>query len=175
MPVKARRSESQPNGNGDAIVGGNDREAAVVTVLNRALAIARSVALRCERQYLSALRSHFPPLAAVSVCHAYEARAHVRAISIRIGELGGNPDTSLEGPVPCIQPDLLDGNSRIAAVSEVREDACAAIEGYRQIVASSVPLDPTTKELIEDIVSSEKKRASVLTSLLNGVSTHLTR
>jgi hypothetical protein len=175
-PAKARRRESQPDGNGDAMVAGNDRDAAaIVTALNKALAIARSVALRCERQYLSALRSHFPPLAAVSLCHAYEARAHAHAISAYIGELGGNPNTLLEWSVPSVQSDLLDGNSRVAAISEVRADACAAIEGYRQIVASLVRFDPTTKDLVELILASEQKRASVLGSLLNGVSTHRKR
>ena len=59
--------------------------------------------------------------------------------------------------MPGVQFDLLDGESRVAAISEVRADACAAIEGYHQIVASLVQFDPTTKDLVELVTARGHK------------------
>src|SRR2546425_13296818 len=78
---------------GDAIEAETDGDAApTVKVLNQALTMARSVALRCAREYHMALRHRHPQLAAAALEHAYEARRHSARIGARIRELGGDVD-----------------------------------------------------------------------------------
>jgi bacterioferritin len=166
--VTARRTESQPRGNGNAFAAGSDPEAATLAdILNQALGIAQFAALSCELHYVAALRDHSPQRAAVALEHAYEAQASVDGISRRIGELGWEPYASPEAPVPRTAARKGNGDGRDPAPGDILADARAAVDAYRRIAASPVALDPTTKALIDDILASEEKRAGVLAALLH--------
>jgi len=173
--ANALRRDSRPRGTGDAGAmgaAGNDGETATtIKVLNQALTIARVVALRCRRQYFAALRGHSPALAAAALEHANDARVHAERISERIAELGGKSEVSPDPSAPLGPSEQRDGITLVAVISDHLAAERAAIESYREIAAVAVPSDPTTKRLIEDIVSGEEECASDLASLLDKVST----
>ena len=94
--------------------------------------------------------------------HANEESAHADRLAKRIVQLGGKPDFS---------PDSLsrrshagyDESSELKAM--VQSDLVAervAIESYSQMVRLIGDKDPTTRRLLEDILSDEQEHAEEL-------------
>jgi len=146
-----------------------ERGATAVRMLNRALAIARAVLPRCERQYLAALHSHTPAAAAAALEHAHDARIHVDRISQRIGELGGETEDADRAPDAAVTrspPEPGPARSLAAAIRGALGAERDAIAGYAEIAAFFRPFDPATRALIEDIASDAEQRLRELAGLL---------
>ena len=154
----------------DAGTANRDANATMsIKLLNQALTIARVAALRCERQYFAALRSHWPVLAAAALEHANAAQIHANGICTRIAEIGGNSDW-FDASAPVIASEQRTGTSLVAMISHHLATERATIKIYREIVAGFAPFDRLSQKLIEQIISYEEECAGDLARLLHQMS-----
>ena len=165
--------EPRPGGTGDGSAPRHEASGATaIRLLNRALAIARSVLPRCERQYLAALRSHTPAAAAAALEHAHDARIHVDRIAERIDALGGETAEADPAPDAAVTRSRAEPVGAPTLAAAIRGAVAAerdAIAGYTEIAAFFRPSDPATLALIEDIASDAEQRARELAGLLDEV------
>lgn len=134
----------------------------VVKLLNDALATELVCVLRYKRHYFTANGVESPAIADEFLVHANEESAHADRIAERIVQLGGEPDFA---------PDHLQQRSHASydestdLQSMVRANLIAeriAVESYRQMINLIGDKDPTTRRLLEDILSDEEEHADEL-------------
>jgi bacterioferritin len=134
----------------------------IVQLLNDALATELVCVLRYRRHHFTAVGLSSPKIAEEFLVHAGDESAHADLLAQRIVQLGGEPDFS---------PDSLSKRS-IAAYDEaldlpsmIRANLVAervAIESYSQMVGLIGEKDPTTRRMLEDILSKEQEHAEDL-------------
>lgn len=169
--TKMLRSLARPEGTDDARGSTNVRTTTTIDLLNRALSIARTGAMRCEWQYFAALRNHSPALAAAALEHANEALDHAERISERIVKLGQKPDAVPASTARGREANQRDGNSLVTMIGQHLAADRATINSYREIAALFKTLDPASQQLIDDIVSAEEACAGHLADVLDDAST----
>lgn len=142
--------------------------AAVIKLLNEALATEIVCVLRYKRHYFMASGLMADAVKAEFLEHANEEQAHADRIAERIVQLGGEPD---------LNPDVLSRHAHAEYVEGsdlrdmVKEDLVAeriAIDSYREIIRFVGDRDTTTKRLMEDILAQEEEHADELADLLDG-------
>jgi len=147
---------------------GADRER-VIAVLNEVLATELVCVLRYKRHYYMAHGINSGPVAAEFLQHANEEQGHADIVAARIVQLQGEPD---------LNPDTLSKRSHAEyahstdLMEMIREDLVAervAIASYQEIVRWLSTSDPTTRRMIEDILSVEEEHADDLLNLLQGL------
>ena len=127
-PSPSRSAPGSPTRRGDAAIIATD-------MLNRALAVTRVMALRCEREYHTALRLHSPPLAGAALEHANDAGSHAHRIRERMRELGGEINQAAEVALPSQRTAREADNPLAAVIADDLSAARAALDGYREIAA----------------------------------------
>ncbi len=98
--------------------------------------------------------------------HAREEQAHMKAVAERIAQLGGKPDFNPEGLAirsasEYSQPDEL--------VEMIRENLVAeriAVQHYQELIRYFGDDDPTTRVMLEGILSVEEEHANDMSDLL---------
>jgi bacterioferritin len=134
----------------------------IIKLLNDSLATELVCVLRYKRHHFTAVGMSSPKIAEEFLVHANEESAHADRLAQRIVQLGGEPDFS---------PDSLSKRSH-AAYDEsldlkamIRGNLIAervAIESYSQMIGLIGEKDPTTRRMIEDILSKEQEHAEEL-------------
>src|SRR3954465_13911924 len=145
-----------------------DREV-VVKLLNEALATEIICTLRYKRHYFMAKGIHAESVAAEFAEHASEEQAHADQIAERIVQLGGQPDFSPEGLATRSHAEYVEGKD---LKDMIREDLVAeriAIDSYREMANYMGDQDPTTRQLMEEILAKEEEHADDLVTLLQGI------
>jgi len=158
-PSPSRSAPGSPTRRGDAAIIATD-------MLNRALAVTRLMALRCEREYHTALRLHSPPLAGAALEHANDAGSHAHRIRERMRELGGEINEAAEVALPSQRTAREADNPLAAVIADDLSAARAALDGYREIAAFFATVDPPTCELLGQVIQDENERADDLAGLL---------
>lgn len=134
----------------------------VVKLLNDALATELVCVLRYKRHYFTATGVSSPAIADEFLVHANEESAHADRIAERIVQLGGKPD---------FQPDSLskrshaDYDESLDLQAMVRANLVAeriAIETYRQMIGLIGDKDPSTRRMLEEILTDEEEHADEL-------------
>lgn len=147
---------------------GADRER-VIEVLNEVLATELVCVLRYKRHYYTATGLNAAPVAAEFLQHATEEQGHADQVALRITQLNGDPNFDPAGLATRshaeydASPNLLD---------MVREDLIAervAIESYSEIIRWLGDKDPTTRRMIEDILTVEEEHADDLANILQEI------
>jgi bacterioferritin len=134
----------------------------IIEMLNDSLATELVCVLRYKRHYFTAGKLLEQKIANEFLGYANEESAHADRLAHRIVELGGEPDFS---------PDALLRRSRVAyddspdlagmiQANLIAESA--EIESYLQIIKLIGDQDPTTRELVKDILSDEQEHADEL-------------
>jgi bacterioferritin len=144
---------------------GADRER-VISVLNDVLATELVCVLRYKRHYFTAQGINAGPVAQEFLQHANEEQQHADMVAGRIVQLGGEPDFSPEGLATRSHSEY---DSSTDLLDMVREDLVAervAIASYQEIVRWIGDGDPTTRRVIETILSVEEEHAEDLLSIL---------
>jgi bacterioferritin len=138
----------------------------VLRMLNEALATELVCMLRYRRHYFMASGIHAQSVAQEFMEHATEELAHADRIAARIVQLGGQPD---------LNPDTLTARSHAeyvpgtALLDMIREDLIAervAIDSYSEMVRYLGEDDPTTRQMMIDILAVEETHAEELVTLL---------
>ena len=134
----------------------------IVKLLNDALATELVCVLRYKRHYFTASGAASLAIADEFLVHANEESAHADRIAERIVQLGGEPD---------FNPQTLQGRSHAAydqnldLQAMVRANLVAeriAVETYRQMIVLIGDKDPTTRRMLEEILSDEEEHADEL-------------
>ena len=142
-----------------------DREA-VIAMLNDALATELLCVLRYKRHYYTVSGPDTAAIKAEFLEHAGQEQDHADRIAERIVQLNGSPN---------FNPATL--NARSHAEYDESEDVQAmiradliaervAIESYRQMILAIGDKDPTTRNMLVDIMAMEEEHADDLRDFL---------
>lgn len=134
----------------------------VVKLLNDALATELVCVLRYKRHYFTASGEASPAIADEFLVHANEESAHADKIAERIVQLGGDPDFN---PQTLRERSHADYDESKELQAMVRANLVAeriAIETYRQMISLIGDKDPTTRRMLEEILSDEEEHADEL-------------
>jgi bacterioferritin len=99
--------------------------------------------------------------------HAKEEQEHMLAVAERITELGGEPDFNPEGLASRSASEYSTGPSLIDMIKENLIAERIAVDHYRELIRYFGEDDPTTKRMLEWILSVEEEHANDMTDLLS--------
>ena len=139
----------------------------IVKLLNAALATELVCVLRYKRHYFTATGEASPKIAEEFLVHATEESGHADKIAERIVQLGGEPDFN---PKTLLDRSHADYNEAMDLQAMVRANLVAeriAVETYRQMISLIGDKDPTTRRMLEEILTDEEEHADELKDWLD--------
>lgn len=140
--------------------------AAVIGVLNEALATEVVCVLRYKNHYYTAQGMNAKSVAAEFLEHAAEEQMHADMICERIVQLGGNPNLDPKGLISRSHSEYVEADTLREQIEEDLVAERIAIESYTEIIRWLGDKDPTSRRLMEDILRMEEEHADDLASLL---------
>jgi bacterioferritin len=99
--------------------------------------------------------------------HAREEQQHVRQVAERINQLGGTPNFNPEGLATRSASQYGGGTDLIEMIRENLIAERIACEHYRELIRFFADKDPTTRVLMEEILSKEEEHANDMLDLLS--------
>ncbi len=138
----------------------------VVKILNEALATEIVCVLRYKRHYFMAQGIHAQSVAQEFLQHANEEQGHADEISVRIVQLGGEPNLNPEGMLTRSHSEYIEGANLVDMIRENLVAERIAIESYGEMIAYVADKDPTTRRMLEGVLAKEEEHAEDLVSLL---------
>jgi bacterioferritin len=167
--VKALRERARQHIEQGAVTAGyTGNRAAVVELLNEALATELVCMLRYKRHYFMAKGINAESVAAEFAEHAAQELGHADQLAERIVQLGGEPDFSPDGLAQKSHAEYVEGTTLVDMLKEDLVAERIAIDSYRQMINYVGPNDPTTRRLLEGVLATEEEHADDLVSLLSG-------
>ncbi|MBK8817283.1 MAG: bacterioferritin [Methylococcaceae bacterium] len=148
---------------------GADRKE-VVRLLNEALATELVCVLRYKRHYFMAKGINSDSVKAEFLAHANEEMVHADRLAKRITELGGEPNFSPDGLSERSHAEYVEGDTLNAMITEDLIAERIAIESYREMILYLAENDPTTQNLLKEILAMEEEHADDLASLMTKMS-----
>ena len=122
--------------------------------------------LRYKRHHFTAKGLASPAVADEFMVHANAEAGHGDRLAERIVQLGGEPDFH---PDKLLARSHADYDESLDLQAMVKANLIAervAVESYRQMVHLIGDKDPTTRRLLEEILSDEEEHADELSDLL---------
>src|SRR5436190_24047094 len=141
----------------------------VISVLNEALATEIVCVLRYKNHYFMARGIHAQSIAQEFLEHAGQEQDHADAIAARITQLGGVPNMNPADLATRSHSEYKEGNDIEEMMQEDLVAERIAVETYSEIIRWLGNDDPTTRRMMEDILSVEEKHADDLANLLAGI------
>jgi bacterioferritin len=138
----------------------------IVKLLNDALATELVCVLRYKRHHFTAHGLSSPAIAAEFMVHANEEAAHGDLIAERIVQLGGEPDFAPNTLLDRSHAQYDDSSDLKAMIRANLVAERVAVEAYRQMIALIGDKDPTTRRMLEGILSDEEEHADEMKDLL---------
>lgn len=139
---------------------------AIVKLLNEALATELVCILRYKRHHFTAHGLASPKIAEEFMVHANEETAHADRIAERIVQLGGEPDFNPTTLLDRSHADYDEASDLKAMVQANLVAERVAVEAYRQMIQLVGDKDPTTRRMLEEILTDEEEHADELADLL---------
>ncbi len=137
-----------------------------ISILNDALATEIVCVLRYMHHYFMATGVHAMAVRDEFKEHADAEREHADKIAERIQQLGGKPDFNPASLVQRSASQYAEGRSLSDMIKEDLIAERIVIEVYQQMIRHFADHDPTTRVMIEEILSDEEEHASDLSDLL---------
>ena len=140
--------------------------AAVIAMLNDALATELLCVLRYKRHYYTVSGPNTGHIKAEFLEHAQQEQDHADRIAERIVQLNGSPNFN---PATLTARSHAEYDDSDDVQAMIRADLIAervAIESYRQMILAIGDQDPTTRALLVDIMSVEEEHADDMRDLL---------
>lgn len=138
----------------------------LVAVLNEVLATEIVCVLRYKNHYYMATGLDSAGVAAEFLQHAAEEQQHADWISARIVQLGGKPNLDPSGLATRAHSEYSEGETLEAMLKEDLVAERVAVESYTEIIRWIGDDDPTTKQVMIDILRMEEEHADDIASLL---------
>ncbi|NOJ81510.1 ferritin-like domain-containing protein [Myxococcus xanthus] len=139
---------------------------ATIKLLNDALATEIVCVLRYTYHYVSAVGIQSESVKDEFGQHAREEQQHALRIAERINQLGGKADFNPEGLLSRSASQYAEGQNLVDMIKENLIAERIAIQTYQEMVRYFANHDPTTRRLLEDILSKEEEHANDMHDLL---------
>src|ERR1700685_671579 len=98
--------------------------------------------------------------------HAKEEQGHMREVADRINQLGGTPDFNPEGLLSRSASEYSVGANLVEMIKENLIAERIACEHYRELIRYFADKDPTTRVMMEGILTNEEEHANDMHDLL---------
>ena len=98
--------------------------------------------------------------------HAKEEQEHMMAVAERIDQLGGKPNFSPDGLATRSASEYGDADKLVDMITENLIAERIAVEHYRELIRFFADKDPTTRVMLEGILSVEEEHATDMHDLL---------
>jgi bacterioferritin len=164
--VEAIRRAAANLDDGAVTEGYQANRAAVVAMLNDALATELLCVLRYKRHYYTVSGPNSAQMRAEFLEHAQQEQDHADRIAERIVQLNGSPNFN---PATLTARSHAEYDESEDAQAMVRADLIAervAIESYRQMILAIGDKDPTTRDMLVEIMAVEEEHADDMRDLL---------
>jgi bacterioferritin len=99
--------------------------------------------------------------------HAREEQQHMRAVAERINQLGGTPNMNPEGLATRSASQYADAEGLIEMIRENLIAERIACDHYRELIRFFGEKDPTTRVMMEGILTNEEEHANDMIDLLH--------
>lgn len=169
--IQTLRKRARQNIEEGAVTAGYDADrATVLKLLNDSLATEIICVLRYRRHHFMAKGIQSKGIADEFLIHSNEEQAHADQIAERIVQLGGEPNFSPEGLSGRSHSEYIEAESLVDMIKENVVAERIAIDTYREIIQYISDKDPTTRRMLEGILSVEEEHADEMADLLQGFS-----
>lgn len=138
----------------------------VISVLQEVLATEIVCVLRYKNHYHMAAGINAPQVAAEFLEHANDEQLHADTIAGRITQLGGNPNLSPEGLATRSHAEYVEAENLKQMLEENLVAERIAISTYSEIVRWLGDDDPTTQQIMKELLKVEEEHADDLMGLL---------
>ena len=98
--------------------------------------------------------------------HAKEEQGHMRAVAERINQLGGTPNFDPQGLATRSASQYTVGKNLVEMIKENLVAERIACEHYRELIRYFADKDPTTRVMMEGILTNEEEHANDMRDLL---------
>jgi bacterioferritin len=98
--------------------------------------------------------------------HAKEEQQHMRVVAERINQLGGAPNFNPEGLASRSASQYAEGGNLVEMIRENLVAERIACEHYRELIRFFADKDPTTRVMMETILTKEEEHANDMQDLL---------
>ncbi len=142
--------------------------ATVLKLLNEALATEIVCMLRYRRHHFMARGIHAKSTADEFLVHSNEEQGHADRLAERIVQLGGEPDYAPDTLTLRSHAEYVTGTTLVDMIKEDLVAERIAIDSYREMISYLGDLDPTTSDLLKEILAVEEEHADELADLLEG-------
>lgn len=165
--VKTLRARARKNIEDGAVTESYqaDREK-VIGMLNEGLATEIVCVLRYKLHYFLASGMNSPQVAAEFAEHATQELDHADRLARRIVELGGRPDFSPDGLAARSHSEYVEAKDLKGMIRENLVAERIAIESYTEMIRYVGEDDPTTCQLLREILAVEEEHANDLSDFL---------
>ena len=144
---------------------GNREE--IIAMLNEALATEWVCVLRYMRHYFTATGLNNEAIKAEFLEHAEQERGHANRIAERIVQLNGEPNLN---PATLTDYSHAEYDDSDNIKDMIRANLIAeriAVESYRQMIERIGDSDPTTTQMLIEIMATEEEHADEMSDLLD--------
>ena len=164
-----RRRARQHIENGAVTDGYKADRQTVLRILNEALATEIVCVLRYKHHYYMAAGLNSQAVKDEFLQHANEEQKHADRIAERIVQLNGNPNFSPEGILTRAHSEYQEGDSLVEMIKEDLVAERIAIESYSEMIRYLGNNDPSSRQMMEEILANEEEHAEEMKSLLERV------
>jgi bacterioferritin len=98
--------------------------------------------------------------------HAKEEQGHMRLVAERINQLGGSPNFNPQGILSRSASQYVEGANLVEMIKENLVAERIACEHYRELIRYFADKDPTTRVMMEGILTNEEEHANDMHDLL---------
>ncbi len=98
--------------------------------------------------------------------HAKEEAEHMRLVAERINQLGGKPNFNPEGLASRAASEYIEGANLVEMIKENLIAERIACEHYQELIRFFADKDPTTRVMMEGILTNEEEHANDMHDLL---------
>lgn len=168
--IKTLRAQARAHIDEGAVTAGYAADRiAVLKMLNEALATEVVCMLRYRRHHFMARGIHAKNPADEFLVHANQELDHADRLAARIVQLGGEPDFDPDGLSSRSHAEYVPAGTLTEMIRENLVAERVAVDSYREMIQYLGADDPTTGQLLRDILLVEEQHADELAGLLAGL------
>ncbi len=162
--LRAQARKSIETGAVTKTYGGDVKQA--IEILQSVLATELVCVLRYTQHAIAATGLASEGVKAEFAEHAKEEQEHAMAVAERINQLGGDPDFNPANLTGRSASEYQTGKDLVTMIRENLIAERIAVDHYRELIRYFGDNDPTTRVMIEGILSVEEEHASDMLDLL---------
>jgi bacterioferritin len=165
--VKTLRARAREHLSGGNITGTYKGDAEkTIEILQSVLATEIVCVLRYTMHSIAATGISSEGVKAEFAEHAKEEQEHMMAVAERINQLGGTPNFNPEGLVSRSASLYVEGKNLVGMIRENLVAERIAVDHYRELIRYFGDNDPTTRVMLEGILTVEEEHTNDMHDLL---------